>query len=64
MESIRTQNKMPLRYKLYVDEQWRSRGIRQFAVDNFLVFYLPNKDKLTVDIVRIIYGGRDISKQM
>lgn len=64
MMCIRKLNEMPLRYKLYEDEPWHSEGIRFFAVDNFLVFYLPDTQDLSVDIVRIMYGGRDISKQM
>lgn len=35
-----------------------------FPVDNYLVFYLPNETKNTVSIVRIMYGGRDIRRQL
>lgn len=33
-------------------------------VDNYLVFYVPSHDDLTVTVIRIMYGGRDIDKQL
>ncbi|MDD3363124.1 MAG: type II toxin-antitoxin system RelE/ParE family toxin [Hespellia sp.] len=64
MKSIRDLEEMPLRYRLYEDEPWNSMGLRFFPVDNYLVFYLPNETKNAVNIVRIMYGGRDIRKQL
>lgn len=64
LEEIRTLDEMPMRYRLYGEEPWHSRGIRFFPVDHYLVFYLPDKTKSTVHIVRILYGGRDIQKQL
>lgn len=29
-------------------------------VDNFCVFYIPDLDRQTVSIVRVMYGGRDV----
>ena len=55
---------MPLRHHLYEEEPWHSMGIRFFPVDNYLVFYLPNETEGIVNIVRIMYGGRDIRKQL
>ena len=53
-----------LRHHLYEEEPWHSMGIRFFPVDNYLVFYLPNETEEIVNIVRIMYGGRDIRKQL
>jgi toxin ParE1/3/4 len=39
-------------------------GLRFFPVDNYLVFYLPKETDKMVYIVRIMYGGRDIRKQL
>ena len=64
MKEIEALNEMPMRYRLYDDEPWHRQGVRFFPVDNFLVFYLPDKVKHTVYIVRIIYGGRDIRNQL
>ena len=54
---------MPMRYKLYEEEPWHSLGLRVLPVGNYLVFYLLNEANGVVNIVHIMYGGRDISKQ-
>lgn len=64
MKEIRLLDEMPMRHRLYDDEPWHSQGVRFFPVDNYLVFYLPDETKNTVYIVRIIYSGRDIKKQL
>ncbi len=64
MKEIRSLDEMPIRHRLYDDEPWHSQGVRFFPVDNYLVFYLPDETKNTVYIVRIIYSGRDIKKQL
>ena len=64
MKEIRSLNEMPMRYRLYDDEPWHSQGVRFFPVNNYLVFYLPDETKTTVHLVRIIYGVRDIKKQL
>ena len=33
-------------------------------VDNYIVFYLPDETDTTVSAIRIMYGGRDIDKQL
>lgn len=64
MKEIRALEEMPLRYQLYEDEPWHSQGLRFFSVGNYLVFYLPNEIEHTVTVVRIMYGGRDVSAQL
>lgn len=34
--------------------------IHQLPVDNFIVYYLVDDKELTVTVVRVLYGGRDI----
>ena len=34
------------------------------SVDNYLVFYIPYPDTLTVEIIRVMYGGRDVDTQL
>ena len=53
-----------MRFKLYEDEPWKSKGLRFVPVDNYLIFYLPIDETNTVSIVRIIYAGRDMNKQL
>ena len=64
MKEIRSLKEMPMRYRLYDDEPWHGLGLRFFPVDNYLVFYLPDESTDTVRIVRIMYGGRDIRRQL
>ena len=64
MKQIRSLAEMPMRYRLYDDEPWHSFGLRFCPVDRYLVFYLPNKAAGVVTIVRIMYGGRDVSRQL
>lgn len=33
-------------------------------VDNFIVFYVPKVEEATVTVIRVMYGGRDIDKQL
>ena len=64
MKAVRTLDNMPERYKVYEEEPWKSQNLRYFPVDNYLVFYLPKKETGIINIVRIIYGGRDIKRQL
>lgn len=47
MKEIHDLDEMPMRFRF-------------FPVDNYLVFYLPDKYKNMVSIVRIMYSGRDV----
>ena len=64
MEEISALDENPLRYALYNKEPWLSRGLRHFAIRNYTVFYLTDETKEIVSIARIMYGGRDIEKQL
>jgi len=63
-DSISKLDEMPMMYKAYKEEPWKSKGLRLFPVDNYIVLYLPKEDSNTVVIARIFYGGRDITKQL
>lgn len=64
MQAIRSLEEMPMRHRLYEEEPWHSQGVRFLPVDNYLIFYLPVELKNTVNIIRIMYGGRDVSRQL
>lgn len=64
MKAIRSLEQMLMRHRLYEEEPWHSQGLRVLPVDNYLVFYLPDENSATVNIIRIMYGGRDIDKQL
>ncbi|MDR2505524.1 MAG: type II toxin-antitoxin system RelE/ParE family toxin [Oscillospiraceae bacterium] len=63
-DAIDELNHMPLRHRLCEYEPWHSRGLRQLQADNYLVFYLPVELKKVVFIIRVMYGGRDISEAL
>ena len=62
--AIRKLGTMPNRNRLYEEEPWHSRGLRFFPVDNYLVFYKADDEAEMVYIVRIMYSGRDVHKQL
>ncbi len=64
MEKAHSLEQMPMRHRLYEEEPWHSQGLRVLPVDNYLIFYLPDEADATVSVIRIMYGGRDMSKQM
>jgi len=64
MREIRSLESLPERNPLYRDEPWHSQGVRFLRVKNYLVFYTVNLDAGTVSIARIMYGSRDISRQL
>ena len=64
MTSIRKLDTMPNRNRLYEEEPWHSRGLRFFPVGNYLVFYKTDDETEIVYVVRIMYGGRDVHKQL
>ena len=63
-EEISALDEMPERYRRYELEPWYSRGVRRFAVDNYCVFYLPNRETQVVDVLRVLYGGSDMDQTM
>lgn len=54
----------PEKFRLYEKEPWHSRGLRVMPVDNYLVFYIPDKAAGIVTVIRIMYAGRNIDKQL
>lgn len=57
-------NEMPERFRVYDREPWKSRNLRIMPVDNYLVFYIPENDTKIVTVIRVMYGGRDIERQL
>ena len=64
-KAITSLDQMPERYRVYDRKNWRERNIRVMPVDNYLVFfYVPTHDDLTVTVMRIMYGSRNIDRQL
>lgn len=55
---------MPERHAVYQKEPWEERGLRSMPIGNFVVYYIVRKSDMTVHIMRILYGGRDIEQQL
>ena len=62
-KAIASLDQMPERYRAYGGKSRRERNMRIMPVDNYLVFYVPTHEDLTVTVMRILYGGRDIDRQ-
>lgn len=63
-KTVRSLDEMPMRFRLYENEPWHSKGLRVAQTDNYLILYLPKEEINEVYIVRIVYGGRDLTKQL
>ena len=61
--AIRSLDEMPARHPVYDAEPMRSMAIRAFAVEKYLVLYLANDAEHRVTVVRVIFGGRDLSER-
>lgn len=59
-KGIASLDQMPERFHVYDKEPWYSRGLRVMPVDNYLVFYIPDREERMVTVLRVMYGGRDI----
>lgn len=63
LNEIKSLNQFPKRYKLCEFNIWKNLGLRVFPVDNYLVFYIVD-DSFEVKIYRVLYGKRDIQKEI
>jgi toxin ParE1/3/4 len=54
----------PEKFRAYGKEPGHSRGLRVMPVDNYLVFYIPDKDAGVVTVIRVMYAGRNVDDQL
>ena len=54
----------PESHKVYEHNLTEIKNLRVIKVDNYCVFYVVDKIKLEVDILRVIYEKRDMKKQL
>ena len=64
INAISSLDHMPERHRLYEHEPWRSMGLRMLPVDNYLILYALDEARNVVEIIRILYGRRDIEAQL
>ena len=60
-KAVASLSQMPERYRVYDRENWREINMRVMI---YLVFYVPTHDDFTVTVMRILYGGRDVDRQL
>ena len=59
VSGLNSLREMPCRFPVYQEEPWKSRELRRINIGNYSGFYLVSEK--TVLVVRILYGGRDIT---
>ncbi len=60
-KAIMSLDEFPERNHIYEKEPWHSRNLRVMPIDNYMIFYIPDNSKLTVTVLRVMYGKRDIA---
>ena len=63
-KAIASLDQMPERYRVYEHDKWKERNLKIMSVNNYLVFYIPSQEEMTVTVMRIMYGGRDVDRQL
>lgn len=50
---------MPERHAVIDEPPYRERGVRKLLIENYIAFYLANRESRTVSILRILYNRRE-----
>lgn len=61
-QEIRSLGLMPERYPYEDDRRLRALGIRKLLVKNYKVLYFVDTERQLVQVARVVYAGRDLSK--
>ena len=61
-EEILSLKQMPERYPYEDDDRLRALGIRKLLVKNYKVLYFVYTERQLVQVARVVYAGRDISR--
>ncbi len=62
-DAVQRLESFPQKHELIPWASGNLQGLRKLPVDNYLIFYLVQEENSSVQIVRIIYGGRNLKKQ-
>lgn len=58
-KGILSLKQMSFRYALLNEEPYRSMGVRQIPIENYIAFYVVEEEGKTVHIFRILYNRRE-----
>lgn len=61
-EEINSLRLMPERYPYEDDKRLRALGIRRLLVKNYKVLYFVDTERQLVQVARVVYAGRDLSR--
>ncbi len=61
-EAIQNLNVFPERVRIMESEPEHAMGLRQLPIDNFLVFYVIEDNRVVV--TRVLYSASDISRRL
>ena len=61
-EEILSLKQMPERCLYEDDDRLRALGIRKLLVKNYKVLYFVDTERQLVQVARVVYAGRDISR--
>lgn len=61
-EQILSLKQMPERYPYEDDDRLYALGIRKLLVKNYKVLYFVDTERQLVQVARVVYAGRDISR--
>lgn len=64
LQAIKTLDEFPNRYRLCTYQDWKNKGLRILPIGNYLAFYTTEEANCIVKIYRIIYGKRDLERQL
>lgn len=64
LKAIHSLDEFPSRYRLCDHREWRGKGLRVLPTENHLVFCIPDENAHIVKIYRVIYGKRDMERQL
>ena len=55
---------MPERYKVMEMGHPTQKAVRMVTVDRYCVIYHVDRERSTVEILRVLYGGRDLASAL
>ncbi|MBO2536537.1 type II toxin-antitoxin system RelE/ParE family toxin [Rummeliibacillus suwonensis] len=63
-KGILSLEEFPERFPQYQKEPWTSRGLRFMPVDHYLACFIVNIPANLVNVIRVMYGGRDLEHEL
>ena len=58
-KEIATLSTMPERFQIVTEQPYATMGVRRLYVENYVAFYMPNKERGIVSILRVLYNRRE-----